>query len=128
MNDDMRTYTKKEDLIFLHLKEETTLDKLKPGDFFAVELRPQLTSNAKPDEFYGELIKITNKTVRSYWIKPFNPFGRKYTIEDIRKSSFDKRCSYKPKTFHKKMIRKLYRVEIEEKYGVQKNYQANIPE
>lgn len=48
----------KEELI-IELGKKVELNDLSQGDYFYVELRPQLTSNAKHDYFIGRLEKIT---------------------------------------------------------------------
>lgn len=58
------------DYVYFEIGESVDIEDLQVGECFLVELRPQLTSNAKRERFYGKLLKKTEKTFTYNWYTP----------------------------------------------------------
>ncbi|WP_368742148.1 hypothetical protein [Enterococcus casseliflavus] len=102
-------WTETVDNVYFEIREPVDIDDLPVGEYFLVELRPQLTSNAKRERFYGRLLKKTEKTFTYNWYSLSS-----YVYMGKEKVSLNQMRLHETRSHRSHQIRidKLYRVTI----------------
>ncbi|WP_301387755.1 hypothetical protein [Enterococcus entomosocium] len=105
-------WTETIDNVYFEIGKSLDIEDLQVGEYFLVELRPQLTSNAKRERFYGRLLKKTEKTFTYNW---YAPSSYVYTGKEKVQLKQMIMSETRSQRSHQIRIDKLHRVTIYEK-------------